>query len=355
MTGAASTLPSRIIAREQSAAFQSGYNQTPFQFSHTLAEHPLFDIVSIVALSEFLSRGNDASRCLLYTDDAHLRQGWNRAARPGATVRDCLENIQDSHSWMMLKDVQTHPAYCRIVDQFLAELEEVTRQSIRPNVTWMDAYMIVSSPGMLTPYHFDHESNFLLQIRGDKTVNLFDGADRSLLTEPEIEKYYIGDFDSARYQERAQAEAKVFQLEPGLGVHQPPLAPHWVRTGTRWSVSLAVLFFLRDYDQTAKVYQFNHYLRRLGLRPQGPGISIVKDALKQLILSDMGCRPRDKAEILRLGLGKYGSPFAFASRLLGQRTAKLRSEPWAPGDGATARYPSSGAAGSSAPGTAPSP
>ena len=78
----------------------------------------------------------------------------------------------------------------------------------------------------------DHESNFLFQIGGEKEVNLFDPADRSVLSEREIETFYIGELNALRYRDEIQSKAMVYQLKPGQAVHHPPMAPHWVRNGS---------------------------------------------------------------------------------------------------------------------------
>ena len=322
-----SAWPARIVRADAAPHYRADYNRLPFQFAHHLADHPLFDVPQIVKLACFLDHGV-GGRVTLFSDDAALTQGWQRSRRPGANVRECLADIETSHSWVLMKDIQTHPEYRDLVDRFVSELEQMLGRPVRPSITWIDAYLFVSSPGMVTPYHIDHESNFLFQIAGDKTVNLFDPSDRGILSDDEIERYYVGDFSSARFREPAQQKAMVFELSPGLAVHQPPLAPHWVRTGSqRHSVSLSILFFLREYDAVAKVYQVNHYLRRLGLRPARPGRSTLRDRVKRLVMSDLGYRPRLKTEVVRSGLTKYTAPVSFARKLAVQAISGTKPAP----------------------------
>jgi hypothetical protein len=65
----------------------------------------------VVRLSEFLQGLETGMRLVLFNDEARLDQGWARRARPGAVVQDGLEHINDSHSWILMKDIQRHPAY----------------------------------------------------------------------------------------------------------------------------------------------------------------------------------------------------------------------------------------------------
>lgn len=310
-----SAWPSRLLNRGEAPEFRANFNKLPFQLSHTLGDHPLFEIDRLVELSQFLGHDDAPGRVIVYTDLAGLHQGWNRSNSRGMGAAECLTNIQSLKSWVMLKDIQKHPVYRDLVDRFIGELEELTACPLRKDITWIDAYLFIASPGMITPYHMDHESNFLLQIHGQKTMNLFDPSDRTILTDDEIERYYVGDINAARFREEIQCKAKVFDMRPGIGVHHPPLAPHWVRTGDEYSVSLSLLFFLRDFDLRAKVYQANHYLRALGLHPTPPGPAPLRDRVKQLVMSDLGYRPRDKNRVVRFGLNKYRAPSLLIKKL----------------------------------------
>ena len=57
----------------------------------------------------------------------------------------------------------------------------------------------------------------------------------------------------------------MYRLVPGLAVHHPPLAPHWVKNEDRVSVSVSVNFCMRSLDHRAKIYQANRLLRSVGL------------------------------------------------------------------------------------------
>lgn len=96
---------------------------------------------------------------------------------------------------------------------------------------------------------------------------------------------------------------------PGTDVHHPVCAPHWVKNGSDYSVALSINFCMRSFDQRAKVYQINHYLRKLGLSPTPPGKSVWRDRLKIATLELISARnPKTKYELLRSGIKRVARP-----------------------------------------------
>jgi hypothetical protein len=280
--------------------FSEQFNRSSFGFSHNLAAHPLFELPRLVELAKALGEKQIA----FYSSELPIDQGWKRKLpRQLLPVEEAIARISESGSWVLLKSVQNDPQYGALLGDCVEELERLTAVPLSREITWIDAYIFLASPGSLTPYHIDHEANFLLQIHGQKDVSVFDPNDRSVLTEQEIERYYVGYMNGAKYREENQCKAKVYRLTPGTGVHHPMRAPHWVQNGDSYSVSLSINFCLRQYDRQAKIYQANHYLRKLGIRPTPPGASPLRDAAKVFALSPPRVRkPRNKYELLRYGI-----------------------------------------------------
>jgi hypothetical protein len=51
----------------------------------------------------------------------------------------------------------------------------------------------------MTPFHIDRENNFWLQIRGRKTLTLWDHRDRSVVPAEAVERFILfGDLDDVR-------------------------------------------------------------------------------------------------------------------------------------------------------------
>ena len=98
------------------------------------------------------------------------------------SVTETLRSIQDANAWMSLLNVQTDPAYRSLIGDVL--------DSVRPQVEPYDpgmchraGWIFVSSPRTVTPFHFDKEHNFILQIQGRKRVYVWDKADTEAASE----------------------------------------------------------------------------------------------------------------------------------------------------------------------------
>jgi hypothetical protein len=124
-----------------------------------------------------------------------------------------------------------------------------------------EVIVFITSPNRLTTYHIDSENNFLLQLSGKKEINLFRPEDREVTTEQEIERFYSTDTNSATYKPQLQHRAEVLMMEPGMGVHIPVNAPHWVKNGNNISISVSINYHSYD-SEPAAIYRTNHYLRR---------------------------------------------------------------------------------------------
>ena len=126
--------------------------------------------------------------------------------------------------------------------------------------------------------------NFLLQIRGKKTVLLWDPRDDEIMTSQQRDLLlsYVG--RRPEYKPWFDAKAMRFELAPGLGVHHPFIAPHLVHTGPELSVSLAITFRTHRSDVWTNAHRFNHRLRRLGLEPRPVGHMAWLDGAKSAMI-----------------------------------------------------------------------
>ena len=78
--------------------------------------------------------------------------------------------------------MERDPEYAALLDACLGEVEALGHADAR-QIDHREAFVFVSSPGSVTPYHIDPEWNFLLQVRGSKTITVFPAGDPSILSE----------------------------------------------------------------------------------------------------------------------------------------------------------------------------
>src|SRR5437764_12681171 len=157
--------------------FRSHFNLRPFLFSHNLSRHPLFQLPRLVKLAEVLRRSD-----VDYTAGGSPVSRPNRqdAPHPGLTAEETIHNTAEICSWMELKRAEQCPDFKRLLDACLDEIAPLS-EPIEPGMCEREAAVFVSSPGSVTPYHMDHEINFLLQLRGAQTVSVFNADDAAVL------------------------------------------------------------------------------------------------------------------------------------------------------------------------------
>ena len=127
--------------------------------------------------------------------------------------------------------------------------------------------MFITSPNRVTEYHIDRECSWIFQIRGDKTIHLFDRADKDVVPEARTGTLSIPSITGPASISRSSSRARwSTTCVPGTGVHIPVNTPHWLKNGDNVSITLNVNFQFHDAE-IANLYKANYYLRRAGLRP----------------------------------------------------------------------------------------
>jgi hypothetical protein len=260
-----------------STGFRTQFSRTPFLVHHHLAGNELFSLSRLVELSTRLP----ASRVEYNAGNVPLSLDPAKTPRTGLSAQETIRRISECQSWLVLKNVEQDPEYGELLDRCLAEVG-VLSQASSPGMMDRESFIFVSSPGSITPYHMDPEENFLLQIRGSKTMRVFDRSDPSVLSDGEVERFYSGAHRNLVFRDEIREKAQVFELSPGLGVHVPVTAPHWVQNGAEVSVSYSITFQTKASLRRAHAYRMNAGLRRWGLRPSPVGQSRLRDGLKQI-------------------------------------------------------------------------
>jgi hypothetical protein len=276
--------------------FRENFNRASFEFSHRLADHPLFELPRLLELATSLPDPD------VYYDagDVRVDQRWDEIPRTKLTVSQLIERIENAGAWIILRGSHKDPHYSALIQQCLAEAQELVGPAFPRRVKCVRGLIFITSPNRVTTYHIDRECNFLMQVHGDKVIHLFDRFDREVLPEEEIERFWSVDNNAARFKEQYQERANHYQLRPGNGVHIPVNAPHWLKNGDNLSVTLAVTFQSKDAS-LPNVYRTNHFLRKAGLHPLPPGRSRVRDALKAWTMGTAVATRNALRRVLRRG------------------------------------------------------
>ncbi len=267
----------RVIELDRNV-FHEKFNRRQFVFRHHLNDHPLFKLPRLIELarSTATARPDD-----LYYDagvqDIGQRWGTALAAPP---VDEMIDRIENAGAWIVLKRADTDPAYGAVLDHCMSDILEVSGRELERKMRRKEVIVFITSPNRLTTYHIDSENNFLLQLQGTKEINLFRPEDREVTPEEEIERFYSIDTNAAIYKRDLQHRAEVLLMEPGMGVHIPVNAPHWLKNGDDISISVSINYHSYDSERAA-IYRTNYYLRRLGLKPTPPFRSPMLDHLKR--------------------------------------------------------------------------
>ncbi len=268
--------------RARAAALRS------FGFRHSLAEHPSLTVEKVRAMGRRLleaGRYDQVRHAGGFTppDDRMDEVDRVRAAQ------EALDAIERSQAWIRLTRVNDlEPEFATIASEFLADASELCGIDLAGEVQRTLVTLFISSPGQVTPYHMDHTWNNLLQVRGSKTVYLFDPHDPSVLPDGAVEKWYME--TDMHIAEAHPSLGVAYPIAPGEGVHHPVNAPHWVQNGPEVSVSLSLGFCLRRATRLGYIHQANGILRSLGVRPGPVGQSPRRDELKATIIGALGKR-----------------------------------------------------------------
>jgi hypothetical protein len=264
-----------ILKPEQRSTFTQAYNRSSFAFDHFLHEVELFDLEHLRALA-----GRLPDPAYYSMANSGVGDGWKHLGKDRPSLDATLAMLDETNSLVLLKHCEKDPEWGELFRRLMSEVVEQAGDALGSDLDIGRTTIVISSPRRVTSYHIDAEVNFLLQVRGHKLLHVFDPNDRTILSEPELEAFYSGDWDGAHYKTERESDASVFELGPGNGVHLPLHAPHWAQNLDDVSVGVSLNFNLRSGARLAKLYKMNNRLRKAGLQPLAPGVSRWHDKIK---------------------------------------------------------------------------
>ncbi len=258
-------------------AFATAYPDQAAKLTHGLVGHPLLTLEALADLAERMPAAS------VEYNLGKLPLGVRAKDIPanGLTLGETIRTIQTSGSWAVLKNVERDPAYGALLDHALAELAPLVEQKTGPMLN-REAFIFLSSPGSITPFHMDPEHNILLQMRGEKTMTVFPAGDEELVPAIQSEAFHAGGHRNLAWQERFRTRGTPIRLLPGDAIHVPVKAPHFVENGSSVSISLSVTWRSERSVAESELHGLNALLRRRGLPTGRIGTRPERQGVKRL-------------------------------------------------------------------------
>lgn len=257
--------PIDVFTEENKNRFEQHYPNQTHLLAHQLTDHPLLSLDALATLSETLP----AASVEYNLGDLPIGIAAKDVPHNQLSIADTIRQIDKSQSWAVLKNVEQIDAYRELLHQLLNELSDsiskTTGELLRPQ-----SYIFISSPGSMTPFHFDPEHNILLQLRGQKEMTVFPPDDPRFAKWEAHEEYHRGGHRNLAWDDSFLEHGTVQALSPGDAVYVPVMAPHFVRNGDAPSISLSITWRSEWSYGAADTHALNAVLRKFGLNPTPP-------------------------------------------------------------------------------------
>ncbi|MFC3101821.1 transcriptional regulator [Altererythrobacter lauratis] len=253
-----------VFCTASRADFAASYPEGAHTLTHELAGHPLLELEALAQLAEALPATS------IEYNRGDLPVGIDeKPGQTGLSIGETIRRAETSNSWAVLKNVEQNPAYGALLFDLLDELRPVierrTGRLLKPQ-----AFIFVSSPNAVTPYHFDPEHNILMQLRGQKVMTIFPAGASRFAPDEVHEGYHLGGKRELSWKDEFRRHGVPFDLVQGQAIYVPVMAPHFVKNGPCVSVSLSITWRSDWSFAEADARAFNGLLRRWGFNPRPP-------------------------------------------------------------------------------------
>jgi hypothetical protein len=211
--------------------------------AHRISDHPLLQPDELVKLSQRLeqqgrirSHANTAAAGTPFNDAPDLHP--NRASST-----ETLKRIREAGAWLSLLNVQSDPTYRNLVDEILDSVRPLV-EAKDPGMSYRAGWIFVSSPRTITPFHFDKEHNFILQIHGRKTIYVWEPNDLQVVDDRARDRFHARrQRDLIVWKEEFRKRAHRFDVGPGEGAYMPSTSPHLVEVGDEPSITVSFTYY----------------------------------------------------------------------------------------------------------------
>lgn len=258
-------------------ALTTQFPHDTFAIRHAYADNPLFTLPRIIELLRSLPR----DRIEFNSGKAAISQNPNSTPMVDLPPEEIVRRIETSGAWMVLKRVETDPAYRAVIEDVLLTLAQSRGHMTIEEADFRDiqGFIFVSSPKSTTPFHADSDENIFLQIHGDKFFHVYDNRDRSIASDDMLEDVVVK-HRNMPYQPHYDEKAVHYDLQPGDGIFVPYQWPHYIQTSETYSISLSITWKSRDVRRRNDITVVNSLMRKIGMPQRAPGANPILDTLK---------------------------------------------------------------------------
>ncbi|NWK98982.1 transcription factor jumonji, JmjC [Sphingobium lactosutens] len=248
-----------FLASSSLGPFASAYPQSPAMLRHSLMDQPLLSIEALAKAALELPPEYVERRISNAPNGGEFAMDRSDDADAASVIRA----IHTSGNWVMLRFVEQLPAYRALLDRVMNEIGPAIFPATGPSLT-VRGFIFISSPGTLTPFHFDCEYNILFQIAGEKHFATYPPM-APWLPLDRHEAYYGAGDNMLPWNDAYEAEANIHTLRPGDALFIPYASPHWVKAGAEPTISLSITWQSAWSQSVGAAMQINPLLRRCGL------------------------------------------------------------------------------------------
>ncbi len=257
---------------------EGAYPEQPVKLMHNLVSHDLLTKDALVGLASQLPTKSveyNPGRLPIGIDPHNVPP-------PRLNIAEAIRTIEDNGYWMVIKNIEQNARYRQLLDDTLAEIAPIAVARTGA-MLGQEGFIFLSSPGSVTPFHFDPEHNILLQVRGEKTMTVFPANDEALVSPQAHEAFHMGEHHRNQpYNDAFASKGNPIALSPGEAIYVPVKAPHWVQNGAQVSVSLSITWRSEWSYAEADARAFNRLIRRTGIDPKSPGRYPVRNTGKAM-------------------------------------------------------------------------
>lgn len=253
-----------IFPPSTQATFAANYPEVPHILEHGLDSHPLLELEALAELAGRLPL--NSIECNLGNQPIGVDNVPDQLREQAA---DTIRDIGEAGRWVCLRNVEQQPDYAALLEELLEEMRPEIEPRTGPLIN-LQCFLFATSPGGVTPYHFDPEHNILLQLRGSKVMTVFPASDPACAADEIHETFHAGGRPELPWNEEMAKLGTPFEIGPGEAVYVPVMAPHYVTNGPEVSVSISITWRSEWSYAESDARCFNGMVRRFGIEPRAP-------------------------------------------------------------------------------------